>query len=74
MENLTQEQIAQSVSAAFDSVNLINELNAKTDKTQDDAETIERNVEHLRVMMGFEWFATALTTEQSTAINSIING
>jgi hypothetical protein len=74
MENLTPEQISQSVSAAFDSVNLINELNAKTDKTQRDLETIERNVEHLRVMMGFEWFATALTPEQSTAINSIING
>jgi hypothetical protein len=30
MENeMTQEQIAQSVSAAFDSVNLINEINAQ---------------------------------------------
>lgn len=74
MENLTTEQISQSVSAAFDSVNLINELNAKTDKTEKDIETIERNVDHLIVMMGFEWFATALTPEQSTAINSIING
>ena len=74
MENLTQKEILKSVNAAFDSVNLINELNAKTDKTQDDTETIERNVEHLRIMMGYEWFANALTTEQSTAINSIING
>ena len=64
---LTQEQIAQSVSAAFDSVDLIN-------RNEDDAVTIERNVEHLRIMMGYEWFASALTSEQTSAINAIING
>jgi hypothetical protein len=63
---LTQEQIAQSVSAAFDSVDLIN-------RNEDDAATIERNVEHLRVMMGKEWFVSALTTEQLEQINAIIN-
>lgn len=67
MENeLTQEQIAQSVSAAFDSVDLIN-------RNEDDAETIERNVEHLRIIMGYEWFASALTAEQTEQINAIIN-
>lgn len=74
MENLTQEQISESVNAAFDSVNLVNELNAKTDKTQDDLDTISRNVEHLVIMMGKEWFTAALTAEQTTAINAIING
>ena len=67
MENLTQEQIARSISAAFDSVELIN-------RNEDDAETIERNVEHLRIMMSYEWFVSALTTEQSEQINTIING
>lgn len=66
MENLTQEQIAQDVSAAFDSVDLIN-------RNEDDAATIERNVEHLRIMMGHEWFASALTAEQAEQINAIIN-
>lgn len=66
MENLTNEQIAQSVSAAFDSVDLIN-------RNEDDVETIERNVEHLRIMMKYEWFATALTAEQTEQINTIIN-
>lgn len=64
---MTQEQIAQSVSAAFDSVDLIN-------RNEDDAATIERNVEHLRIMMGYEWFASALTAEQTEQINAIING
>lgn len=66
MENLTSEQIAQSISAAFDSVELIN-------RNEDDAETIERNVEHLRIMMSYEWFVNALTTEQAEQINTIIN-
>jgi hypothetical protein len=66
MENQTPEQIAQSVSAAFDSVDLIN-------RNEDDAATIERNVEHLRIMMGYEWFASALTAEQTEQINAIIN-
>lgn len=66
MENLTPEQIAQHVSAAFDSVDLIN-------RNEDDDATIERNVEHLRIMMAYEWFASALTAEQSEQINAIIN-
>jgi hypothetical protein len=69
-----EKEILKSVNAAFDSVNLINELNAKTDKTQEDIDTIERNVEHLQIMMGKEWFTSALTNEQTTAINSLING
>jgi len=69
-----ENEILQSVNAAFDSVNLINELNAKTDKTQDDLDTISRNVEHLIVMMSKEWFVNALTSEQTSAINAIING
>lgn len=73
MENLTQEQIAQSISAAFDSVNLINEINMQDEKTQDDLYTIERNVNHLRIMMGYEWFAEALTADQTEQINNIIN-
>jgi hypothetical protein len=62
---MTQEQIAQNVSAAFDSVDLIN-------RNEDDAETIERNVEHLKIMMAKEWFAEALTAEQAAEINKII--
>lgn len=63
---MTSEQIAQSVSAAFDSVDLIN-------SDQYDLETIERNVEHLRIMMRYEWFSSALTIEQKEQINFIIN-
>ena len=65
MENLTQEQIAQNVTAAFDSVDLIN-------LAQEDADTIQRNIEHLTIMMDKDWFVTALTKTQKTNITKII--
>jgi NAD kinase len=66
MENeMTQEQIAQSVSAAFDSVDLIN-------RNEDDATTIERNVEHLRIMMAKEWFYNSLNEENKQLILSLL--
>lgn len=70
----TAEELAQHISAAFDSVNLINELAVKSPQEDGDAETMDRNVEHLKIMMGFEWFASALTSEQELQINAIING
>lgn len=62
---MTQEQIAQSVSAAFDSVDLIN-------RNEDDATTIERNVEHLRIMMAKEWFYNSLNEENKQLILSLL--
>jgi hypothetical protein len=68
----TQEQIAQSISAAFDSVNLVAELKAKASVTEDEQGTIDRNVEHLNIMLGKEWFAEALTAEQTEQINAVL--
>jgi hypothetical protein len=68
----TQEQIAQSISAAFDSVNLVAELKAKASVTEDEQGTIDRNVEHLNIMLGKEWFAEALTAEQAEQINAVL--
>jgi hypothetical protein len=61
----TQEQKEKMVSASFDSVNLINE-------GVEDAETIERNIEHLQIMMSKEWFVELLTPEQKTIIEGLI--
>lgn len=72
VEELTEEQIAKSVSAAYDSVNLINELKAKTELTEDENATIDRNVEHLRIMLAKEWFANALTAEQKSELEALV--
>jgi hypothetical protein len=68
----TQEDIQQLISAAFDSVNLINELNQLESLSEEQVSTKDRNVEHLKIMIAKEWFANGLTEEQTTIINQLI--
>ena len=68
---LTAEQIAQSVSAAYDSVTLIAELKVKETLTEEEAATVTRNVEHIRIMMAKEWFVGGLTKKQVTELQKI---
>lgn len=62
---LTQEKVQLNISAAFDSVNLIN-------KPESSQEEIDLNLSHLRIMMTKEWFVTGLTKTQKTTINKLI--
>lgn len=71
-ENYTPEEIQQHVTNAFDSVNLINELNLLGSLSEEQQVTKERNIEHLKIMTAREWFASALTEEQTTIINQLI--
>ena len=68
-EQLTPEQIAQHYSAAMDSVNLIN---AGKPEGMDDAEwadCLERNKEHLRIMIAKDWWTDQdLTPLQQASI------
>ena len=66
----TPEQIQRSISSAFDSVNLINQLKAQPSLTEEERDRANRNVEHLRIMLAKEWFSTGLTEQQKTDINS----
>jgi len=69
----TQEQQAQrSISAAFDSVGLINELKAKPSLTEEEQDRLDRNVEHLRIMLAKDWFSDSLTEQQKNDINSCL--
>lgn len=67
----TPEEVAKSVSATYDSVNLINELKAKETLTEDETATLARNEKHIRIMMGFEWFVAGLTDLQVTELQAI---
>jgi len=62
----------QNVSALYDSINLINELQAIESPTEEQTETIERNTKHLETMMGKEDFVALLTEAQITEINQLI--
>ena len=61
----------KSISAAFDSVNLINNLITEevTDKRKDN---VERNVQHLELMLTKEFFTEALTATQKTELEACI--
>jgi len=72
VEEVTAEQAAKSVLAAYDSVKLIAELKRKRTLSEEETATITRNVEHIAIMLGKEWFATALTAEQKTELESLI--
>ena len=71
METKTPEQIQKNVSAAFDSVTLINKfvLETANDKKKSN---VKRNVQHLELMLTKEFFTEALTEGQTTEITDCI--
>lgn len=71
MENPTPEQIQQHISAAFDSVNLINAtITEPADEQRKN--TVERNYQHLEIMIAKDWFEAGCTSQQVTDINTCI--
>ena len=61
----------KAVSAAFDSVNLINRLVLETADDKKKA-NVDRNVKHLELMLTKELFTEAVTAEQTTEIEACI--
>ena len=53
---ITIEQIAKNYASALDSVNLVNELKAKESLTEDEEKTIQRNLEHLEIMLAKDYW------------------
>jgi len=72
MDELTAEEIAQHYTAMGHSVDLINAIIAGTAMADDDAadkqDCVNRNVEHLEIMVAKEFW----TTEDMTAVNAAI--
>jgi hypothetical protein len=58
VEQPTAEQIAKHYSAAMDSVNLINGEKPEGMEDADWADTLERNREHLRIMLAKDFWTT----------------
>jgi len=68
MDDLTPEQIAQHYSAAMDSVDLLNAGQPEGMDDADRADTVSRNVEHLKIMVAKDFW----TDEDLTPINDVI--
>ena len=67
-DTLTAEEIAEHYSAAMDSVNLINDLMAQDSRTAEEQDTVDRNVDHLEIMVAKDFW----TTEDLTPLNNAI--
>ena len=72
MDEITTEQIAQNYTAMGHSVQLITDVIAGNAMADDDAEErqgcVDRNVEHLQLMVAKDYW----TDEDMTAVNSAI--
>ena len=64
----TAEQIAKHYSACLDSVDLINVLMAQDSRTTEEQDTVDRNVDHLEIMVAKDFW----TTEDMTPLNNAI--
>ncbi len=60
----------QQYSASLDSVNLINNLLAKPSLTEEEQESIKRNVEHLKIMVAKDFWTTQDLTPLTDAITA----
>lgn len=69
---MTEDQITKSVSAAFDSISLINDLKTKSSLTEEEQDRLDRNKQHLTIMLGKDWFSNALTTQQKSDIDACL--
>ena len=67
-ETLTAEEIAQNYSAAGDSVTLINQLVALSERSAEQVDTVRRNVDHLEIMVAKDYW----TTEDLAPFNAAI--
>ena len=67
-QEITAQEIAQHYSAAGDSVTLINELVALSERDDEQVDTVRRNVEHLEIMVAKDFW----TTEDLAPLNAAI--
>ena len=61
-------EIAKHYTAALDSVNLINELVAKDSLDEEELDTVDRNVRHLEIMLGKDYWTDEDLTPFSDAV------
>ena len=69
-DQITADQIAQHYSAAMDSVTLLNAGQPEDMSDDDWADCVSRNVEHLQIMVGKDFWTDEDLTPFNTAIAS----
>ena len=69
-EDITPEEIVGHYKAAMDSVNLINDVLANPDAYTSDPTVLDRNVAHLKIVIGWPFWTDEDLTPFHTAIAS----
>jgi hypothetical protein len=72
METEIEITLEDAVKSAFDSVNLVYDLNLKGKLTEYEKDTKQRNIEHLSLMLKKDWFLQKLTSKERKEINAMI--
>jgi hypothetical protein len=70
LDTPSADEIAQHYTAALDSVNLINELVAKASLDAEEVDTVDRNVRHLEIMLGKDYWTDENLTPFSEAVDA----
>jgi len=69
-EKLSPEEIARHYKAAMDSVTLLEKVAADPDAYADDPTVVARNVEHLKLVVGWDFWTTENLTPFHNAITA----
>ena len=72
MEDVLKFDAVKAVSAAMDSVNLINTLKAKESLSDEDYVLLLKNQKHLKIMLAKPEFVSALLDNQKSLVNSAV--
>ena len=70
MDDFTPEEISRHYKAAMDSVALLEKVAADPDAYADDTTIVERNVEHLQLVVGWDFWTTEDLTPFHDAITA----
>lgn len=66
----TAEEVQQHITNAYDSVTVIDDLNALDNLDADEQDRLDRNKEHIRIMLAKTWFDGGLTDAQRTELTT----
>tara|TARA_X000000368_G_scaffold128667_1_gene101166 strand:+ start:131 stop:379 length:249 start_codon:yes stop_codon:yes gene_type:complete len=75
MEERTADEVAQVFKAAGDSVTLINSVAGQSSISDEDKDTLKRNVDHLEIIKAYkkvDGTTSIWTTESFTAIDAAV--
>lgn len=70
VENPTDAEIQQHITNAYDSITIIDDLGALASLDTEQQDRLDRNKEHIRIMLAKTWFDGGLTDAQRTELTT----